>query len=688
MSAFDETDMLCVNTIRTLSADVIQKAKSGHPGMPMGMAPIAHVVWDRVMNYSPAHPKWANRDRFVLSNGHGCALLYTMLHLSGYDLSMDDLKQFRQINSKTPGHPECFVTAGCEVTTGPLGQGIANAAGFALCEANMRATYNKPGFNLFDHYTYVFCGDGCLQEGVSGEASSLAGHWGLGKLIVFYDDNKITIDGDTSLSFSEDVPARYRSYGWHTLTVEKGDANLDGILEAVAQAKAVTDKPTLISVKTIIGFGSEKQGLEECHGSPLGDKDIANVKTKFGLDPTKSFHVTAPVLAKYGAKPAKGAALVTQWTHTLAGYAAQYPKEAAELQRRLAGKLPQGWEQALPVFDVKAKGDATRNLSGKCLNALAAIIPEMVGGSADLTPSNKTAIKGAIDFQKDSPQGRYIRFGVREHGMAAICNGISAYGGYVPFSATFLNFIEYAYGAVRLSALSGHQQLYIMTHDSIGLGEDGPTHQPIEAVQLCRATPNMLTFRPADGNEVSGAYCAALNFQGPSVLCLSRQGMPTLALSSIEKTLKGGYVALECSSKPELILVATGSEVGLALDAAAKLGGQVRVVSMPCTELFDQQSVEYRRSVLTPGVPTVAIEALTTSGWEKYSHFQIGMTTFGASAPIKALMKKFGFTPDQVVAKCQKYLADSASELSAMGVGALSALPTHFSSAPVLRSHL
>lgn len=689
MSSFTKTDFTCVNTIRTLAADVVQKAKSGHPGMPMGMAPIAHVLWDKVMSFSPSDPKWAGRDRFVLSNGHGCALLYTMLHLSGYDVSMDDLKSFRQIDSKTPGHPECFVTAGVEVTTGPLGQGIANAVGLAYAEAHMAGNYNKPGFNLFDNYTYVFCGDGCLQEGVSGEASSLAGHWGLGKLIVLYDDNKITIDGETELSFSEDIPKRYEAYGWHTLIVEKGDDDLAGILNAINVAKSVKDKPTIISIKTIIGFGSEKQGLEECHGAPLGDKDIANVKIKFGFDPSKKFHIPDEVSQQYGRHVQTGKEKVAAWNKMFASYAQSYPDQAAEIERRMSGKLPLGWEKCLPKFTEKSKGDATRNLSGKILNCIAPIVPELVGGSADLTPSNKTGLKCAKDFQKDNRSGRYLRFGVREHGMVAICNGISAYGGFIPFSATFLNFIEYAFGAVRLAALSGHQQIFVMTHDSIGLGEDGPTHQPIEAVALCRATPNLHTFRPADGNEVAGAYYSAMTFTGPSVLCLSRQGMPSLAASSIEKTLKGGYVVADCSGKPDLVLVATGSEVGLALEAAKAMSGlKVRVVSMPCTELFDQQTVEYRRSIIIPGVPTVAIEALVTNGWEKYSHFCVGMTTYGASAPIKQLYKKFGLTPESVAARVKKFLAQSSSELSAMGAGALTALPTHFSNAPVLKSHL
>lgn len=682
MTGVDET---CVNNIRILAADVVQKSNSGHPGMPMGMAPAAHVLWDRVMNYSPTNPKWANRDRFVLSNGHGCTLQYIMLHLSGYKVSLDDLKSFRQLHSKTPGHPESFVTEGIEVTTGPLGQGIANAVGLAYCEAHMAGTYNKPGFNLFDHYTYVFCGDGCLQEGVSGEASSLAGHWGMGKLIVFYDDNKITIDGDTSLSFTEDVPMRYRAYGWHTITVEAADGDVDGIERAVELAKSVTDRPTLISMKLTIGYGSAKQGTHDCHGAPLGKEDTIAVKKKFGFDPAQHFQVKSEVSERYGRHVARGNKLVQDWTTLFSKYCQQFPADGAELGRRLAGKMPQGWEKVLPRFTSKDKGDATRNLSGKCLNALAPIMPELVGGSADLTPSNKTAIKCMTSFQKDNHAGRYIRFGIREHGMAAIGNGIAAYGGFLPFTATFLNFLEYAFPAVRIAALSSHRQIFVMTHDSIGLGEDGPTHQPIEVVALCRSTPNIWTFRPAGGNETSGAYLAAAQLNGPSVLCLSRQGMSNLDTQTPEKVMFGGYVVQDCKGKPDLVYIATGTEVDLAIAAAAKMNKKVRIVSMPCTELFDIQSAEYRRSVITPGVPTIAIEMLVTFGWDKYSHFCIGMNTYGASAPIKKLLVEFGFTPDQVVATTNKFLTETAAQASAMGVGCMGLLPTHLTSAPVLR---
>mmetsp|Transcript_5285 Transcript_5285/g.8300 ORF Transcript_5285/g.8300 Transcript_5285/m.8300 type:complete len:687 (+) Transcript_5285:50-2110(+) len=680
--SFNQQDIECVNNIRVLSADVVQKANSGHPGMPMGMAPIAHVLWDKVMNFSPTNPKWANRDRFVLSNGHGCALLYTMLHLCGYNLSMADLQKFRQLHSKTPGHPENFMTEGIEVTTGPLGQGIANAVGLAIGEAHTAATFNKPGFPIIDHFTYVFCGDGCLQEGVSGEASSLAGHLGLGKLIVLYDDNKITIDGETSLSFSENVLLRYQAYGWHTQTVLNGDDNLDGILSAIQFAQKVTDKPSIIAIKTVIGFGSAKQGKESVHGAPLGDKDLAAVKAKFGFNPEEKFFVTPAVAKTYGTKKADGAAKVQQWGDMVSSYCRAFPHEGAELVRRLKGELPNGWDKTLPRFSPEDKADATRNLSGKVLNAIAQAVPELCGGSADLTPSNKTALKGIKDFQKGSEAGRYIRFGVREHGMAAIGNGLAAYGGIVPFTATFLNFIQYCFPSVRLAALSGFRQLFVMTHDSIGLGEDGPTHQPVEAINHCRATPNVYLFRPADGNETSGSYLAAMNKHAPSVLCLSRQGLPHLARSSIENTLKGGYVVFESKngSKPDLVYVATGSEVSLAIEAAKTMAGKnVRVVSMPCCELFDEQSSNYRASVITPGVPTIAIETAGVQGWEKYSHYCIGMRSFGASAPIKAVMKEFGFTTDQVVATTERFLASAKALGSSLSLSPFSILQTHLS---------
>lgn len=490
------------------------------------------------------------------------------------------------------------MTDGIEVTTGPLGQGIANAVGMAIGQAHFGALFNKPGFNLFDNFTYAFCGDGCLQEGISGEASSMAGHLGLGNLIVLYDDNNITIDGETDLSFTEDVPARYRSYGWQTLSVSGGDSNIEGILAAIQLAKTCSDKPTLISVKTTIGFGSSKAGTHGVHGAPLGNDDLAKTKAALGLDSDKKFNVSSDVYNYYAGVKQAGYEAEGKWNAMLEVYTKQYPELAAELTRRLAGKLPAGWKDNLPKYTAGGKAVATRNCSGAALKAIANAVPELVGGSADLTPSNKTQIK-SDDFQKSTPHGRYFRFGVREHGMAAIGNGLNAYNNLIPFTATFLNFLEYLFPALRLTALSEQQQIFIMTHDSIALGEDGPTHQPIEALAICRATPNCLTFRPADGNETNGAYIQAMEAtSSPSVLALTRQGLPQLAGTSQEKVALGGYVVEDCKGKPDVVFVATGSEVSLAIDAAKLLTGhKVRVVSMPCVELFERQSVAYRRYV-------------------------------------------------------------------------------------------
>jgi len=578
-----------------------------------------------------------------------------MLHLTGYNVTMKDLQSFRKLDSITPGHPETGITDGIEVTTGPLGQGIANAVGLAIGEAHLAAKYNKPGFELFDNFTYVFCGDGCLQEGVAAEAASLAGHLGLGKIIVFYDDNNITIDGDTTLSFTEDVLKRHDALGWHTSTVVEGNTDIDAIARAVEAAKLVTDKPSMIAIKTVIGYGSVNEGTHGVHGSPLKPDDIKQLKSKFGFDPNASFQVPAEVYNFYKGMEARGAGLESAWNQMFAAYSKRYPALGSELERRLAGKLPTNWQAALPTYSPKDKANATRNTSGQCLNALAKIMPELMGGSADLTPSNKTALKGETDFQADNPIGRYLRFGIREHAMVAIGNGMHAYGGLIPFTATFMNFIEYAFPAVRLAALSHHKQLLIMTHDSIGLGEDGPTHQPIEAMALCRATPNVADFRPCGGTEVAGSYIAAVEHNGPSVLSLSRQNLTNLPGASVEGTLKGAYVIQDCRGKPDLILVSTGSEVEIAVAASGLLAGlKVRVVSMPSMYLFEKQSPEYQNSVLIPGIPTVAIEALATFGWDKYAHYTIGMTTFGASAPYKHLYKKFGFTPENIALTAKK----------------------------------
>ncbi|TPX61948.1 hypothetical protein PhCBS80983_g00830 [Powellomyces hirtus] len=664
--AAKDIDTLAINTIRTLAPDVVQKANSGHPGAPMGCAPMAHVLFSRFITANPKNPNWINRDRFVLSNGHGCALLYIMLHLMGHNISMEDLKSFRQVGSKTPGHPEAnHGVTGIEVTTGPLGQGIASAVGLAIAEAHLAATFNKPKYELINNDTFVILGDGCMQEGVQAEAASLAGHLKLGKLIALYDDNHIQIDGDTALGFTEDVVKRFESYGWHVQVVADGDHDVEGITKAIQAAKAVTDKPSLIKVRTTIGYGSKNQGEEKVHGAPLGEPDIAEVKTKLGFKAEEKFYVPKEVYDFYQNITKKGEEASAAWDKLFADYAKEFPELASELKRRLAKKLPEGFAAALPKYTPADPPVATRKLSETLLNKVALKIPELIGGSADLTASNLTRWKGAEDFQHADTKlgtyaGRYIRFGVREHGMAAICNGITAYGCNIAFGATFFNFISYALGAVRLSALSHHQVLYIMTHDSIGLGEDGPTHQPIETLAECRALPNLLNFRPADGNEVSGSYLVALEATDrPSTLILTRQNLPQLEGSSIEAVRKGAYVLQGGDADAQICFVATGSEVSLAVDSAAELakeGIKSRVVSMPCWELFEEQSLEYKKSVFPEGLPVVSIEAMSTFGWDKWAHASIGINTFGASGPYKDLYKKFGLVPDVVSAKAKKVI--------------------------------
>ncbi|KAF9205746.1 Transketolase [Podila verticillata] len=578
---------------------------------------------------------------------------------------MDDLKNFRQLGSNTPGHPESHMTVGIEVTTGPLGQGFANAVGLAIGEAHMAATFNKPGFELFNNYTFMITGDGCLQEGVASEAASLAGHLQLGKLIALYDDNHITIDGDTEVSFTEDVVKRFEAYGWHVIVVKDGNNDLEAMAKAIEEAKKVTDKPTLIKIFTTIGFGSLMAGTEKVHGSPLKADDIVQLKKAMGFNPEEHFAVPQSTYDLYHAKAAKGAGINSEWDALVEKYSAQYPELASELKRRLANELPEDWAKALPRFTPADKAIATRKLSESVLNKVADILPELMIGSADLTGSNLTRWKTAVDFQPESSgvgnyAGRYLRYGVREHGMSAIMNGLDAYGGIIPAGATFLNFISYASGAVRLSALSGHRVIYIMTHDSIGLGEDGPTHQPIETMAMIRATPTLVDMRPADGNETSGAYLFAISAKDrPSVLALTRQDLPQLEGSSVEKTLFGGYVLQEVEGA-DVTLVGTGSEVSLCVDAAKLLkeqGIKARIVSMPSTTLFDEQSHEYRASVLIDGVPSVSVEAMTTFGWNRYAHESLGIDTFGASGPYKEVYRHFGLVPDVVAAKVQKIVA-------------------------------
>jgi len=633
----------------------------------MGCAPMAHALWSSVAAggagrvHSAKNPKWWNRDRFVLSNGHACALQYVMLHLSGYeDCSMEQLKQFRQVGSATPGHPENFCTRGVEVCTGPLGQGISNAVGMAIASKHLGATYNTSDFNIIDNKTYVICGDGCLQEGISGEASSLAGHLGLGGLIVLYDDNKITIDGNTDLAFTEDVNKRYEAYGWHVQTVSDVANGLGELQKAIEEAKKVTDKPSIIKVRTEIGYGSpSKQGSASSHGAPLGDSEIIAVKERlYGMDKNEKFYIAEDVAAYYKQQADEADAARVAWDAEFAKYKAAYPDKAAELERRFNHEMPDGAFDDLPKFTFgKDKAMATRNFSHACLNAVAPKFPELMGGSADLTGSNLTNIKGAVDFQKETPEGIIIRFGVREHAMAAICNGMFSYGAFRPFCATFLQFAGYALGAMRISSLAKFGVVYIMTHDSIGLGEDGPTHQPVEMLESLRAMPNMNVFRPADLNEMAAAYETALkSVNTPSVICCSRGTVSPLEHSSKEKALKGGYILVEAEGgSPDLVLVATGSEVWRCVDAAKALQNEhsikTRVVSMPCHEVFLNQDEQYRIGVLPGNVPTLSVEASSEHGWHRFSHAQIGLTRFGMSGPLEELFIKFGFGSENVAAK-------------------------------------
>jgi transketolase len=661
---------LCINSIRFLAVDAIEKASSGHPGLPMGAAPMAFVLWDQFMRYNPKNPKWFNRDRFVLSAGHGSMLQYALLYLAGYDsVSIEDIKQFRQWGSATPGHPENFVTSGIEVTTGPLGQGIANGVGLALAEAHLAAKFNKPDATLVDHYTYVILGDGCNMEGISSEACSFAGHQGLGKLIALYDDNHISIDGSTDVAFTEDVSKRFEAYGWHVLHVEDGNTDLEAIAKAIAEAKSVTDKPTMIKVTTTIGYGApNKQGTAGIHGAALGTDEIKLTRESLGWN-YEPFEIPDEALKHMRKAVERGAADEQAWNQVLSGYKAKYAQEAEEFERFVSGKLPDGWADVLPTFTPEEKGLATRKYSEGCLNKLAPVVTELIGGSADLTHSNLTELKGFGDFQKGAYQNRNIHFGVREHAMGAICNGMALHAsGLIPYGATFLIFTDYMRAAIRLSALSEVGSIWVMTHDSIGQGEDGPTHQPIETIASLRAIPDLTVIRPADGNEVSGAYKVAIEYakqNKPTLMALSRQGVPNLAGSSIEKAEKGAYV-LSCGFAPEeldLILIGTGSEVQLCVGAAEKLiasGKKVRVVSMPSWELFEAQDQAYRDSVL-PKVAQkrLSVEAGTSFGWHKYTGSEGGSVSierFGASAPGGTVMDKFGFNVDNVVAKAKEII--------------------------------
>ncbi|MEH1935059.1 MAG: transketolase [Nostoc sp.] len=659
---------LCINSIRFLAVDAVEKANSGHPGLPMGAAPMAFVLWDRFLKFNPKNPKWFNRDRFVLSAGHGSMLQYALLYLTGYDsVSIEDIKQFRQWESKTPGHPENFMTPGVEVTTGPLGQGIANAVGLAIAEAHLAAKFNKPDTKIVDHYTYVIVGDGCNMEGISGEAASFAGHLGLGKLIALYDDNHISIDGSTDVAFTEDVSKRFEAYGWHVQHVKDGNTDLAAIEKAIEAAKAVTDKPSFIKVTTTIGYGSpNKANTAGVHGAALGGDEIALTRKNLGWE-YEPFVVPEDALNHTRKAVERGAGYETEWNKTFADYKAKYAPEAAEFERYISGKLPDGWDKVLPTYTPEDKGLPTRKHSETCLNKLAAVLPELIGGSADLTHSNLTEIKGKGDFQKGQYQNPNIHFGVREHGMGAICNGIALHAsGLIPYGATFLIFTDYMRAAIRLSALSQAGVIWVMTHDSIGQGEDGPTHQPIETLASLRAIPNLTVFRPADGNETSGAYKIAIEKakqNAPSLLAFTRQNVPNLPGTSIEKVAKGGYTVVDSQGTPEIILIGTGSELSLAVSAAEKLtaeGKKVRVVSLPSWELFEAQDAAYRESVLPKAVTKrLSVEAASSFGWHKYIGTEgdtVSIDRFGASAPGNVCLEKFGFSVDNVLAKAKQLL--------------------------------
>ncbi|MEO1522466.1 MAG: transketolase [Cyanobacteria bacterium J06633_2] len=659
-------DELCINSIRFLAIDAVEKAKSGHPGLPMGAAPMAYVLWNQFMRVNPKNPTWFNRDRFVLSAGHGCMLQYALMYLSGYDsVSLDEIKNFRQWGSMTPGHPENFETPGVEVTTGPLGQGIANAVGLAMAEAHLAARFNKPDCTLVDHYTYVILGDGCNMEGVSGEACSLAGHLGLGKLIALYDDNHISIDGSTDISFTEDVSKRFEAYGWHVLHVPDGNTDLDAIKKAIEDAKSVTDKPTMIKVTTTIGYGSpNKSGTAGIHGAALGTDEIVATRKELGWD-YEPFVVPDDALARFRTAIEKGASAEAEWNETLATYRTKYAAEAADFERMLKGELPDGWTDVLPSYDAEGKALATRKHSEKTLNALAPAVPELIGGSADLTHSNLTELKISGSFLKGQYENRNLRFGVREHGMGSICNGIALHNsGLIPYCATFLVFADYMRAAIRVSALSQAGVIYVMTHDSIGLGEDGPTHQPVETIASLRAIPNLTVIRPANGDEVSGAYKVAIaNRKTPTLIAFSRQGLPNYNETSIEGTEKGAYIISDSDGTPDIILIGTGSELQLCVEAAKQLtveGTKVRVVSMPSWELFDAQDEAYQESVLPKAVTKrVSVEAAISMGWCRYVGSEgasVSIERFGASAPGKTCLEKFGFTVDNVIATAKKVL--------------------------------
>ncbi|MEK7749262.1 MAG: transketolase [Bacteroidota bacterium] len=662
-----EFDQLCINTLRTLAMDAVQKAKSGHPGMPMGAAPMAYVLWTRFLKHNPVNPQWHNRDRFILSAGHGCMLLYSLLHLTGYDVSMDDLKNFRQWGSKTPGHPESHLTPGVETTTGPLGQGFANGVGMAMAAKYLAARYNKDNVQILSHKIYAIVGDGDLMEGVSAEAASLAGHLRLGNIIYLYDDNHISIDGSTDLAFTEDVVKRFEGYHWHVRTVEDGN-DLETIHHAIDEAIEETDRPSLIKIRTHIGFGSpNKQDTAEAHGSPLGEEEVKLTKQKLGWDPEKQFFIPPEVLTHFRKAANLGNKWEQMWKTLLNEYKKDNAELAAELENVWKGDFGNAWKEAIPKFGPEAGAMATREASGKVLTAIVPHLPTLIGGSADLTPSNNTNVKGMNDFQAGSYTGRYLRFGVREHAMGSIMNGIALTTGMIPYGGTFLLFYDYMRPPVRLAAIMGIRPIYVYTHDSIGLGEDGPTHQPIEQLFGLRSVPNMTVIRPADGNEVGVAWRIAIEHKGgPVALILTRQKLPLIdrtKYAPVEHLAGGAYTLAENSPTPEIILIGTGSEVQLVIGAYEQLiasGTKARVVNMPSWELFEKQPKEYRDRVFPPYIKRrLAVEAGSPMGWDKYAGqggAVIGINKFGASAPGDVVLKEYGFTVENVVARAKELL--------------------------------
>ncbi len=661
-------DERCVNTIRGLAMDAVEAAASGHPGAPMGLAPAGYVLWTRVLKHNPADPGWSDRDRFVLSGGHASALLYSLLHLCGYDLPLEELRRFRQWGSRTPGHPEYRHTPGVETTTGPLGQGIANAVGMAIAERHLAACFNRGAQKIVDHFTYVFCGDGDLMEGIAAEAASLAGHLGLGRLICLYDDNRVTIDGGTELAFTENVAQRFTAYGWQVLRVRDGN-DLAAIDAAFTAARAQAAKPSLIICRTQIAYGSpNKQGSHEAHGAPLGAAEVRLTKARLNLPPEASFHIPEQVRTAFRRALDRGAKVQAAWERRCEAWCRKHADLAEAWRAALDGRLPPGWDAELPDF-ADAKPMATRSAFGQALNAVAARLPTLMGGSADLTPSNNTAIKGARDFQKEAPEGRYLRFGVREHAMGGILSGMALHGGVRPYGGTFLVFADYMRASIRLAALMKLPVIYVFTHDSIAVGEDGPTHQPVEHLATLRAIPGLTVIRPADATETAAAWRLALErTDGPVALLLSRQNLPVIdrrRYPAAERLRHGAYILSEPDEPPAAVLIATGSEVSVALKAQELLsarGVPVRVVSMPSWELFEQASRDYRDSVLPPGMLLrIAIEAGVALGWERYAQEGIFMTGFGASAPGATVMEKFGFTAEHLAEKAAALLGKGAA---------------------------